>query len=272
MLTAERMEIFKQMIINNQSPANPEDISDFEIVKAMMVGQAMTATAVPTPAPAPANVAPVAVPVPVATIAPAPVPATNTAPATTLLTPTNGSSFTMEDAMKASMAVDKYLKVKHGVTYVNNDVVSNDPIYVKINLDSVVVKQSIKAGNPVKYMSTLDGRTCLQGGSWIDAVADMQKIDPKARPYFCVDLALQVVKDVRAFDGSIIAAVGEVLGHTTATTNWKDWSRFYSALPTHTGEIYARLTRQDVKKDNNQWGLVEFQYITDEQAKQLGIA
>lgn len=264
MLTAERIETFKQMLINNQSPTSPEDISDFEIVKAMVLGQAMTSTAVPTPAPA---TVPATVPAPTA-LTPAPA----AAPAVPLPTPTNGNSFTMEDAMKASMAVDKYLKVKNGVTYVNNDVVSNDPIYVKINLDSVVVKQSIKAGNPVKYMSTLDGRTCLQGGSWIDAVADMQKIDPKARPYFCVDLALQLVKDVKAFDGSIIAASGEVLGHTTATTNWKDWSRFYAALPTHTGEIYARLTRQDVKKDNNQWALIEFQYVTDEQAKQLGLA
>lgn len=261
MLTQENIVKYQTMIQNGQAPTDPQEVADFEVVKAMMTSQAMTATAVPTPstsmvpAPAPVPLTPVETPTP-------------TVPVMTA----TGSAFTMDEAMKASMAVDKYLRVKPGVTYISEEVVSNDPIFVKINLDSVVVKQSIKAGSPVKYLSTLDGRTCIQGGTWLEAIADMQKIDPKARPYFCVDLAMTVAKDVKAFDGTVIATVGNVLGHTTATTNWKDWSRFYSALPTHTDDVYVRLTRQDVKKDNKQWALLEFQYVTDEQAAQLGLA
>lgn len=261
MLTQENIVKYQNMIINGQTPTTPEEIADFEVVKAMMTGQAMAAASA-TPAPAQTQaLAPVQALTPVEPVH------TEVAP----VVPSNGSSFTMEDAMKSSMAVDKYLKVRYGVTSISDEVVSNDPIYVKIDLDSIVVKQSIKAGNPVKYYSTLDGRTCLQGGTWVEAISDMQKIDPKARPYFCVDLAMEVAKDVKAFDGTVVASVGTMIGHTTATTNWKDWSRFYQALPTHTGSVFVRLTRQDVKKDSNQWGLVNFAYVTDEQAQALGL-
>lgn len=256
MLTQETITKYQTMIQNGQAPTTPEEIADYEVVKAMMTSTAMAATSV-TPATVPAPIAPLT---PVAQ------------PEVPVLTPANGSAFSMEDAMKASMAVDKYLRVRFGVTSISDEVVSNDPIYVKIDIDSVVVKQSIKAGSPVKYLSSIDGKTCLQGGTWVEAIADMQKIDPKARPYFCVDLAMEVVKDVKAFDGTVVAPVGTVIGHTTATTNWKDWLRFYQSLPTnHTGSVYARLTRQDMKKDNNSWGLVNFQYVTDEQAKALGL-
>lgn len=264
MLTAERIEIFKQLIANNQIPTNPEDNADFEIVKAMVISQA-SAGQVAQPAAVPATI-PVAQPATALTPA---APVRTTAVDTPV--PSNGSSFTMEDAMKSAMAVDHYLKPKYGQMFIDNDVVNNDPIYVSIDLDSIVVKSSIKAGNPVKYYSTLNGRDCLQGGSWADIVADVQKIDPKARPYFCVDLAMKVAKSVCTFDGRIVVDAGCYLGHTTATTNWKDWSRFYSALPTHTGSVFVKLTRQDVKKDSNQWGLLNFEYVSNEVAQQLGL-
>lgn len=256
MLTQENIVKYQQMIAKGQTPTAPEELADFEVVKAMMQGQAMAAAS------ATSNVPAVAAPAP---LAPAPITDIPTQLAS------NGSAFTMEDAMKSSMAVDQYLKVKFGQTFIGDEVVSNDPIYVSIDLDSVVVKLSIKAGQPVKYFSTLNGRDCLQGGSWAEVVADMRKIDPKARPYYCVDLAMQVAKDVKAFDGHVVVKAGLSLGHTTATTNWKDWLRFYNSLPTHTGRVYVRITRQDMKKDSSQWGLLNFAYVTDEDAQTLGL-
>ena len=263
MLTAERIELFKQMLVNNQTPANPEDTADFEIVKAMVISQATAGdTATPSTAvalPATSN--------PVTVMTPA-VP--NTTPVAVPVA-SNGGTFTMEEAMMSSMAVDSYIKVKYGQTFINDQTVSDDPIYVSIDLDTVVVKSAIKAGNPVKYFSTLNGRDCLQGGSWADVVADMQKVDPRARPYFCVDLSMKVIQDIKAFNGQVVVPVGSYIGHTTATTNWKDWSRFYSSLPTHTGTVIVKLTRQNVKKDNNSWGLLNFEYINDAQAHALGL-
>lgn len=256
MLTQENIVKYQQMIVNGQTPTAPEELADFEVVKAMMQGQAMAAAS------ATSNVPAVAAPAPLAPASIADIP--------TQL-PSNGSAFTMEDAMKSSMAVDQYLKVKFGQTFIGDEVVSNDPIYVSIDIDSVVVKLSIKAGQPVKYFSTLNGRDCLQGGSWAEVVADMRKIDPKARPYYCVDLAMQVAKDIKAFDGHVVTKTGSSLGHTTATTNWKDWIRFYNSLPTHTGRIFVRITRQDMKKDSSQWGLLNFAYVTDEQVQSLGL-
>lgn len=273
MLTAERIELFKQMVSNNQSPTNPEDAADYEVVKAMIVSQAMAGQVAQTPSTTvvtptyTANVPVASVPAVATTLTPTtPVAASFDSPV-----PSNGSAFTMEDAMKSAMAVDHYLKPKYGQMFIDNEVVNNDPIFVSIDLDSIVVKSSIKAGNPVKYYSTLNGRDCIQGGSWADVVADVQKIDPKARPYFCVDLAMKVAKPICAFDNRIVVDTGCYLGHTTATTNWKDWSRFYQALPTHTGSVFVKLTRQDVKKDSNQWGLLNFEYVTNEQAQQLGL-
>ena len=262
MLTAERIELFKTMLINNQIPTNPEDTADFEIVKAMVISQATAGDA----ATVAANQTQTPNLVPVNNTAPATVASTASAPVAS-----NGSAFTMEEAMKSSMAVDSYLKVKYGQTFINDQTVSDDPIYVSIDLDSIVVKSAIKAGNPVKYYSTLNGKDCLQGGSWADVVADMQKIDPKARPYFCVDLAMKVAQDIKAFNGQVIMSTGNFIGHTTATTNWKDWSRFYQALPTHTGSVFVKLTRQNVKKDNNSWGLLNFEYVNDAQAQALGL-
>lgn len=266
MLTQENIVKYQQMIANGQTPTAPEELADFEVVKAMMQGQAMAAASATT------NVPTVAAPAPLTPAAATPLTPTN--PAALVIdmpTPSNGSLFTMEDAMRSSMAVDQYLKVKFGQTFIGDEVVSNDPIYVSIDLDSVVVKLSIKAGQPVKYFSTLNGRDCLQGGSWAEVVADMRKIDPKARPYYCVDLAMQVAKDIKAFDGHVVTKTGSSLGHTTATTNWKDWIRFYNSLPIHTGRVFVRITRQDMKKDSSQWGLLNFAYVTDEQAQSLGL-
>ena len=99
MLTAERIEFFKQLIANNQIPTNTEDNADFEIVKAMVISQA-SAGQVAQPAAVPATV-PVAQPA--AALTPA-APVRTTAVDTPV--PSNGSSFTMEDAMKSAMAVD----------------------------------------------------------------------------------------------------------------------------------------------------------------------
>lgn len=272
MLTQEKINTFNQIIASNGTPA-PEDVADFEIYKAMLNSQALAGASAnttqqtnPAFANPTANPAPVNNLVPVANPTATPVTVTNAGSL-----PSNGSHYTIDDLMSNAMAVDKYLKVKYQQLFVGDDVVAGDSIYVTIDLDSVVYKLSIKGGNPVTYASTLDGKTCTSGGSWLEAVADIQKKDPKARPYNCADIPMVVAKEIKSPSGMVLADKGSILGHTTATTNWKEWSAFYKTLAEKHGVILVKVSRKDVVKDTNKWGLLTFAPVSDEEALALGI-
>lgn len=275
MLTAEKINLFNQIIANNGTPA-PEDSADFEIYKAMTNSQALAASSAQQPQqmnPNFANPNQGAAPVP----APAPIPVANPltpAPVASYpsAVPSNGSHFTMDDLMSNSMSVDKYLKVKYQQMLIGDDVLAGDSIYVTIDLDSVVYKMSIKGGNPVTYASTLDGKTCTTGGSWMEAVADVQKKDHKARPYNCADIPMVVVKKITSYTGLTLAEEGDILGHTTSTTNWKEWSNFYKSLENPHGKVLVKVSRRDVSKETNKWGLLTFAAVSKEEAATLGIA
>ena len=268
MLTQEKMITFNQLIANNGTPA-PEDVADFEIYKAMLNSQAMAASsASTTPQNNPNFAQPVAAPVPVpAALTPVsqPIPA---APIPTAV-PANGSHFTMDDLMANTMAVDKYLKVKYQQMFIGDDVIGSDSIFVRINLDNVVYKLSIKGGQPVSYASTLDGKTATTGGSWLEAVADIQKKDPKARPYNCADIPMVVAKEIKNPAGMILADEGTILGHTTSTTNWKEWVNFYQSLTDKSGEVLVKVTRKDVTKNKQQWGLITFALASENEVAGL---
>lgn len=262
MLSQEKIAQFNQLLANGQAPA-PEDSSDFEMYKALINSQALAANSAAAPVAQATTVAPVAPVVPVNIPAAAPTPSA--------VTPSNGRNFSMDDLMSSAMVVDRYLKVKFGQMFIGDDIIGSDSIYVSIDLDSVVAKISIKGGNPVRYAATVDGKTCVQGGSWFEAVSDIQKIAPNARPYNCVDLPMKIAKDITAYNGSVICPAGETVGHTTSTTNWKEWLSFYRSLPDQHGVVFAKVTRKDVKKNNNQWGLLEFTYIPNDEALAQGL-
>lgn len=263
MLTQETMIKYQTMLANGQTPTDPQEMADFEIVKAMMTSQAMAANVaqplVPTPAPAP-----VAQPLQ---------PAVVDNSAFTTLTPANGHSFTMDDmASMSTMAVDYWIKAKSGQIFLGNEKISDDPFYVTIDVSSVAPKLGIRAGNPPKYFYSLDGKTCSQGGSWFDAVADARRIDQKAKPYACIDLFMKTAKEIRDYAGNIVAKAGTSLGYTTPPSNWTDWKRFYDGLPHHNGLVFVKITRRDVKNtSNNEWSLLNYEYVSDEMAQQLGL-
>lgn len=270
MLTPEKMAQFNVLISNNQAP-QPEDSADFEIYKAMMASAMNVAPAVE-----PAPVAePVATPVttPAVSNMVTHTPAPRNQEVVSVITPINGNSYSMDDLMSNSMLADKYIKVRHQQTTVGGELVANKEIYGILDFADVRAKQSIKAGNPVKYRSTVDGKTCIEtGGTWIDAITEMKRISPDAKPYNCVDFTIEVAQDIKTYEGQVVAEAGTRLGHTTATTNWKYWLEFWRSLPEHTGSVYVKITREDVKKDANQWALLKFEYIPNEMALSLGLA
>lgn len=187
MLTPEKINYFNQLLQTGNVPG-PEDSADWEIYKAYQNSQALAqqaAAQVSAPIPPAAGLmnAPVAAPVTAPVTAPvaANIP-TNNVSNQAMAAPANGTSYTMDDLMSNQMVVDNYLKVKYQQTFIGNDVVGDKEIYVAINLSNVVAKLSIKGGQPVSYASTVDGKVCLSGGSWLEAVADIQKKTRKRDP------------------------------------------------------------------------------------------
>jgi hypothetical protein len=270
MLNQEKIAQFEQLIASN-TPCAPEDQADFEVYKALKMSQTLAAqAAAPTPAQMPAPIAQTAAPAPVevysAEVVRSPVEAVQ------VVRPASGSFYSMDDLAANTMSADKYIKVRNQQTSVGGELIANKEIFAVLNFSDVRAKQSIKGGNPVKYYSTVDGRTCIEtGGAWIDAINDIKKIARDARPYSCVDFTVSVAKDLVGYDGNIIAPVGTRLGHTTATTNWKNWLKFWQTLPSHEGKVFVKITRVDVKKDSNQWALLDFEYVPDDAAASIGL-
>lgn len=251
-MTQERFNFLMQ---SGQAPL-PEEVADFEMYKALIQSQSLAQNAV---APAPAPVVPTAPAVP--TVVSTPVPA--------------GGCFTMDDLMSNKMSVDSYLRVKYQQMFIGDDLIGDQELYVSINLANVVCKLSIKGGSPVVYRSTTDGKTCTSGGSWLAAVEEVQRKAPNAQPYNCADIPMVIAKNVKNFQGNVVVSTGATVGHTTSTTNWRNWVSFYQSLPEDVKErkeeVFVKITRQDIQKKGNSWSVLAFEYINFEEANKLGL-
>lgn len=279
MLTQEKMKYYGELISQGVTTApTPEESADFELVKAMLLSSQVAAN-VAQPQPQHAQVlTPVSAPAMSPSMSPsmasamAPAQAPQPAPMMampTAMTPANGNVFTMEDLTSASMTADVYLKVKYQQTFINQDVVNAPEIFVAIDLGKVIPKLSIKGGNPVQYASTVDGRTSTNGGSWMEAIADIQKLDPKAKPYPSADIPMIVASPIRNFQGQVVAEIGTILGHSLSTTNWKNWKSFYDSLDTKEGTVWAKVTREDINKNKQTWAVLKFEKVSQEKAAEL---
>lgn len=179
-----------------------------------------------------------------------------------------GQMLSMNALMSAGLSVDAWLKVKEYGLVVGSAAALVPEILVTIDMTEgrgFIPKMSIKAGNPAQYFSTTDGVSCDKGGSWADAVAKATVLDNKARPYRAVDLPMTLVNDVSDPKGNVLAKAGSTLGHTTATTNWKNWEAFYKAVAVAglIGQtVQVKLTAERLtNKNNNAWGVIQFELL-----------
>lgn len=185
-------------------------------------------------------------------------PAAYTAPA---------APMSMDDLMVGSMSVDLWLKVKEFGLIVG---AGNPPellreIVVGLDMSEVIPNYSIKYGNPAVYKKTFDRVTCATGGSWAEAVAQAQRVDPKARDYRSADLPFVALEDIKGPSGAVLAEAGKRIGHTLSTTNWREFELFYRDL------AQKGLTKSVVKvklgflprsnAGGNKWGVVTFQLL-----------
>lgn len=172
--------------------------------------------------------------------------------------------FTLDDLSGGSLDVDEFIKVKEYGLLIGNDPSLFDEIIVDITLDEVQVNETIKYGkNPVIYLKTLDGVTCLQGGAWETALQKAAAAEPGARPYKSADIPMTLAKDL-VFKGKTVAEAGTRLGHSTSTTNRANLQSFLAdvARQGYSGQqVRVRLTAEARKSKGNTWGVIKFDLL-----------
>lgn len=179
-----------------------------------------------------------------------------------------GQAFSMETLATGSINVDAWMKVSQfGLLIGDNKTSLIDTIKVSMEMTDgkgFVPKLSIKGGNPAQYWSTYDGVSAQGGGSWEQAQLKAKALSPTAYAYRCVDLPFTVLEPV-VVKGVEVAKAGLKLGHSTSTTNWKNWETFYkdvaaAGLMNQTVELELGYEPKENKAGNN-WGVVTFKLI-----------
>ena len=183
------------------------------------------------------------------------------------MVPVPGKALSMETLATGSINVDQWVKVKEFGLLIGDNKALIDTMKVSISMidgRGFVPKLSIKAGNPAQYWSTTDGTTCPGVGTWDQAQQKALSLDPKARSYRAVDLPMTLLEPAIS-KGVEIAKVGTILGHTTSTTNWKNWEQFYkdvadAGLMGQTVQVELGFEPKTNKAGNN-WGVVSFKLL-----------
>lgn len=168
----------------------------------------------------------------------------------------------MED-MQGNMSVNKWIKVKEFGLLIGDS--SDLKKTIRVHFDATegvgfMPKLSLKYGNPAIYKNTYDGVSVVGGGRWADAISEAHRVDPKAQPYRSVDLPFKVFEAIKDDKGQELAAVGQVIGHSTSTTNWRNFETFWRDVQKRGLEgklLEVELGFQPMSnKNGNKWGIL----------------
>lgn len=185
-----------------------------------------------------------------------------------------GKRLTMGEMQGNSISVDTWMKVKqYGIIIGDSGLIPSLRCSIEMRDGAFIPKYSIKAGNPAQYFSTLDQVTAVGGGSWAAACEKARALDGRAREYRCVELPFRLEEDAVFTDPKtkakvVVAKAGDMIGHTTSTTNWANWEKFYTevsdaGLLGQTVDVI--LTAQERKnKSGNEWGVLAFELVEPE--------
>jgi len=189
------------------------------------------------------------------------VPAVSQAPQQTAVaayTPVKPPS--LADLSSGSMNVDDFLKVNENGLKIGAKVNLIEKIKVKIDLTEVVPFNGIRYGNPPTYAKSYDGVTCASGGTWNEAVAKANLVDPKARPYNGADISMALLEDAKDIKGVVVAEAGLRLGHSTSITNRAEIASFLKEVDKAGltgGVVEAEVSYKPMTNKNSQtWGII----------------
>lgn len=175
---------------------------------------------------------------------------------------TPGVPVSLDDLMVGSMAVDAWLKVSEFGITIGKDKTIFQTLDVLLDMTEVQGGFAIKAGqNPAKYWRSYDKVTCVTGGTWAEACATAQRIDPKAREYRTADLPFTVIEDIKNAKGEVLVASGNRLGHSLSTTGWKNFELFYRDLVRNglsRSVLKIQLGFEAKSGNGNEWGVFTY--------------
>lgn len=191
------------------------------------------------------------------------------------------SAFDIDSPTSAGLSgVNGYLKCKHKQTIVDDKVVNNDSFVARIVIAEVTKKLSIRGGaaGNIKYASTSDGITANDGTPWMQAIQNIQRIQPDARPYQSYDIPMTICEDLIqvTLQGNTpvtvaVASKGTVLGHTTSITGKAGFEKLLNDLKREGKKpsdetVYVRVVRKDQSKATFAWATYDFELLSDTEA------
>lgn len=177
----------------------------------------------------------------------------------------------IEDLENYGMAVDSILKIKSGSFFLDKEEVKA-PLKVKILFNEVKDKTSIKVdcgGGKVEYYHTYDGINEVRGGTFDSKVCYCKRINPNVDTYPSYDITMEVVEDVLNEQGKVVASVGSRIGHSTATTSFRNWVDFVKACKkagidiskNGEGVALAEISLETKKSDKFTWKVPVFKLV-----------
>lgn len=186
------------------------------------------------------------------------------------------AEFDMDMFMSMGLSADHWVKFsEYGISLASAPGVLLQELEVEIELTNkkgYFLCQALKYGNPAVYNHTFDNVTDKNGQPWPLAIATAMAVDPKARPYRCVQLPMKLAKDVLSPTGQVLAHKGEVVGYSTATTAWDNWASYYrqaqllGLVGTSVRTKVTNLVKQPKAAGQKPWGIPVFTIVTDDQA------
>lgn len=173
-------------------------------------------------------------------------------------------SIRMADLLVGGLAVDQWLKVKEFGLLIGADNQLIPELLVDIDMTAVQPNYCVKFGNPAQYVKTYDKVTASNGQSWGEAVAAAKRVDPRVREYRSADIPMTLAVDVRTHKA------GTRLGHSLATTNWKNYQAFYELLLSQGLQDSAVRVllgfEPQTNNRGNRWGVITFSVVDAEAA------
>jgi len=185
---------------------------------------------------------------------------------------THRESFSVEDLLTGTISVDVFAKVKDTGILLGDVQIPVMDFDVVIDMAEVQVGQAIKFGsNPAVYYKTYGGNICTSGGTWDQAVAKAQAVDPNATPYPTADIPAVLIANVVGYDAKakkevLVLEAGKRIGFTLSTTNKGNFASLIRSLqarqlPIKTGKVKVRIGHEHKQKGTNSWGLYTFTFV-----------
>lgn len=177
---------------------------------------------------------------------------------------------TLDTLVNAGLNVDEWLKAPGGGFNIGSNATPVSEIIVEMSLQDITVFHGVRFGNPATYFKSFDGITCVQGGTWAEALNRAKLADPQCKgAYVGADLTMVVAEDV-VVNGVVIAEKGKVLGHSTSPTGGKTVAGFIKAVQKEAVKDAGYLTetllvklkhKQRTKAGVAPWGVIEMELI-----------